>query len=181
MKPQLLGKINPQIIRLGRRLSGATVQWKVFESCVCLWALQDLHASDMHWTKARCDPDEFEISLGQHERMIGWRELERPNPLYEVCTVQLGNKQCPCRYIFSLTRALIYCHSKHVIHRDIKPENLLLGINGDLKIGDFGWSVHAPNSRRWASTISFVFSKCLSSSRRCSLSQRLCRARVRQE
>jgi serine/threonine protein kinase len=52
------------------------------------------------------------------------------------------------RYIASLARALIYCHSKHVIHRDIKPENLLLGMKGELKIADFGWSVHAPNSRR---------------------------------
>ena len=44
--------------------------------------------------------------------------------------------------------ALSYCHSKKVIHRDIKPENLLLGIHGELKIADFGWSVHAPSSRR---------------------------------
>eukprot|EP00243_Klebsormidium_subtile_P013813 TRINITY_DN9388_c0_g1_i1.p1 TRINITY_DN9388_c0_g1~~TRINITY_DN9388_c0_g1_i1.p1 ORF type:complete len:347 (+),score=92.39 TRINITY_DN9388_c0_g1_i1:560-1600(+) len=51
-------------------------------------------------------------------------------------------------YIASLARALLYCHSKHVIHRDIKPENLLMGIKGELKIADFGWSVHAPNSRR---------------------------------
>jgi len=43
--------------------------------------------------------------------------------------------------------ALSYLHRKHVIHRDIKPENLLLGINGELKIGDFGWSVHAPGNR----------------------------------
>ena len=53
-----------------------------------------------------------------------------------------------CRYIASLAQALQYCHSKHVIHRDIKPENLLIGIDGAIKIADFGWSVHAPNSRR---------------------------------
>lgn len=52
------------------------------------------------------------------------------------------------KYIASLASALLYCHSKHVIHRDIKPENLLLDHRGDLKIADFGWSVHAPNSRR---------------------------------
>eukprot|EP00873_Tetraselmis_striata_P007396 jgi/Tetstr1/427660/TSEL_017785.t1 len=51
-------------------------------------------------------------------------------------------------YVASLARALIYCHCKHVIHRDIKPENLLLGMDDELKIADFGWSVHAPNSRR---------------------------------
>ena len=51
------------------------------------------------------------------------------------------------RYIDQMADALSYLHSKHVIHRDIKPENLLLGINGELKIGDFGWSVHAPGNR----------------------------------
>lgn len=51
-------------------------------------------------------------------------------------------------YIMELADALRYCHSKAVIHRDIKPENLLLGANGELKIADFGWSVHTPSSRR---------------------------------
>ncbi|XP_059426290.1 aurora kinase B-like [Carassius carassius] len=51
-------------------------------------------------------------------------------------------------YIMELADALSYCHSKDVIHRDIKPENLLLGSNGELKIADFGWSVHTPSSRR---------------------------------
>jgi aurora kinase, other len=52
------------------------------------------------------------------------------------------------KYIADLARALDYCHEKHVIHRDIKPENLLIGCKGDVKIADFGWSVHAPTSRR---------------------------------
>ncbi|KAJ1525141.1 hypothetical protein ONE63_009977 [Megalurothrips usitatus] len=51
-------------------------------------------------------------------------------------------------YIQQLADALHYCHLKKVIHRDIKPENLLLGAKGELKIADFGWSVHAPSSRR---------------------------------
>lgn len=52
------------------------------------------------------------------------------------------------RYAASVAHALQYCHVKHVIHRDIKPENILLSLNGDIKIADFGWSVHAPSDRR---------------------------------
>ncbi len=51
------------------------------------------------------------------------------------------------KYIAQMANALFYLHKKHVIHRDIKPENLLIGMNGELKIADFGWSVHAPNTR----------------------------------
>lgn len=51
-------------------------------------------------------------------------------------------------YVKSLADALLYLHKRDVIHRDIKPENLLLGNEGELKIADFGWSVHAPQSVR---------------------------------
>jgi serine/threonine protein kinase len=68
-----------------------------------------------------------------------YRELQRCGRFSERRTAT---------YVAQLAHALHYCHKKHVIHRDIKPENLLLGIYGELKIADFGWSVHAPKSRR---------------------------------
>jgi len=51
-------------------------------------------------------------------------------------------------YAWDLIKALQYCHARHVIHRDLKPENILIGANGSLKIADFGYAVHALNSRR---------------------------------
>ncbi|CAD6196374.1 unnamed protein product [Caenorhabditis auriculariae] len=51
-------------------------------------------------------------------------------------------------YMYEIADALSYCHMKNVIHRDIKPENLLIGVKGELKIADFGWSVHAPSKKR---------------------------------
>ncbi|XP_060757222.1 aurora kinase B isoform X1 [Neoarius graeffei] len=58
------------------------------------------------------------------------------------------NDQRTATFMEEVADALQYCHEKKVIHRDIKPENLLLGFRGELKIADFGWSVHAPSLRR---------------------------------
>eukprot|EP00953_Heterococcus_sp_UTEX-ZZ885_P023739 13036-Heterococcus_DN1.PRE.1 len=52
------------------------------------------------------------------------------------------------KYTAQVAEALIYCHSKHVIHRDVKPENLLLGYDGEVRLADFGWSVHSQTTRR---------------------------------
>jgi len=50
-------------------------------------------------------------------------------------------------FVLQLAGAVRYCHESGVIHRDLKPENLLLH-HGQIKICDFGWSVHADSSRR---------------------------------
>lgn len=83
------------------------------------------------------------------KRIFLMLEFAGKGELYKQLT-KFGNftEKRSSRYIDQMADALIYLHSKHVIHRDIKPENLLLGINGELKIGDFGWSVHAPGNRR---------------------------------
>ncbi|XP_019869641.1 aurora kinase B isoform X2 [Aethina tumida] len=58
------------------------------------------------------------------------------------------NEHLSAKYTYQVANALDYCHENEVIHRDLKPENLLLTINGDVKLADFGWSVHAPSMRR---------------------------------
>lgn len=68
-----------------------------------------------------------------------YKELQRNRVLDEQRTATI---------IEELADALTYCHEKKVIHRDIKPENLLLGLRGEVKIADFGWSVHTPSLRR---------------------------------
>ncbi|EJW74513.1 other/AUR protein kinase [Wuchereria bancrofti] len=56
--------------------------------------------------------------------------------------------QLAAKYMYQLASAMEYCHQKNVLHRDLKPENVLISKTGDLKISDFGWSVHEPSSRR---------------------------------
>ncbi len=37
-----------------------------------------------------------------------------------------------------LTSAISHAHNNHIIHRDIKPQNILMDLNGNVKITDFG-------------------------------------------
>ncbi|KAF8051396.1 hypothetical protein N665_1735s0015 [Sinapis alba] len=41
-------------------------------------------------------------------------------------------------FLYQILRGLKYIHSANVLHRDLKPSNLLVGVNCELKICDFG-------------------------------------------
>lgn len=45
-------------------------------------------------------------------------------------------------YIYQISRAIEYIHSRGIVHRDIKPENCVIGYWGELKLGDFGWATY---------------------------------------
>ncbi|KAF2635978.1 kinase-like protein [Massarina eburnea CBS 473.64] len=51
-------------------------------------------------------------------------------------------------YISQIAQGLRYMHRKNIIHRDIKPENILLGFHHEIKLADFGWSVHSVSNLR---------------------------------
>ncbi len=44
------------------------------------------------------------------------------------------------RYLTQILSALEFAHNHHVIHRDIRPSNILINLNDDVKIADFGTS-----------------------------------------
>lgn len=50
---------------------------------------------------------------------------------------RLENEEADC-FLKQLMRGVNYIHEMGIAHRDLKPENLLLTLNGDLKISDFG-------------------------------------------
>jgi len=52
------------------------------------------------------------------------------------------------RFVREIAEGLVYIHRLNVIHRDLKPENVLLGKNDEVKLADFGWCVHTPQSKR---------------------------------
>jgi serine/threonine protein kinase len=58
------------------------------------------------------------------------------------------DERTAAHYLCELCDVISFCHHKHVMHRDLKLENILIELDGELRLADFGLSVHSPDSAR---------------------------------
>jgi serine/threonine protein kinase len=68
------------------------------------------------------------------------------NSLMDILTEEYYlSKENMNRVMFNILCALKFIHSANVVHRDIKPDNILVDLNCNVRICDFGLSRTLPD------------------------------------
>ena len=59
---------------------------------------------------------------------------------YHLRKIKKMNEEQALFYFSEICLGILYLHNEKIVYRDIKPENILLDLNGNIRIADFGLS-----------------------------------------
>ncbi|XP_005096198.1 cell cycle serine/threonine-protein kinase CDC5/MSD2 [Aplysia californica] len=115
---------------------------KHFYFCNEIRFLQNVqHPNIIQVDKALSCPGEFVIAMEYH-----------PTDLFEAMTCLTDAEVT--KYFTQVVDALLYLHDRHIVHGDVKLENVLIDMQGNAKLCDFGHAQLIPNKscKRWGGT-----------------------------
>lgn len=112
----------------------------VHENLVCLYEVIDDHEDDQLYMFMEY------VEIGPVMTYDKATHTFKSRVTKSVCS-----EVCAGQYLLDIASGLRFLHLHHIAHRDLKPDNVLLGINGHIKIADFGVAHFFDSDRHKAS------------------------------
>ncbi|MBR5260749.1 MAG: Stk1 family PASTA domain-containing Ser/Thr kinase [Oscillospiraceae bacterium] len=118
---------------------------------VAIKILRDDMAADTEF-KERFQKEAQAVAMLSHPNIVSIYDVSPSQDMYYIVMELIDgitlkqymktkgalNEKESAHFATQICRALAHAHSKGIVHRDIKPQNIMIGMDGVIKVADFG-------------------------------------------